>query len=286
MPAFNELFVKKIKDFEVKVFDVALIDDEQASKLEEFLKSKVKRIKAFQDVKNISGYLKTPGIDSSYKEKFEATLTDIINPNKNKIPWFDIRRSYVTEFMSQLLLSKQFQCVFYEEADRRMNADAITIKKHSPGIDVTGVRNEGGTLKFVVCEVKASKDKIPTSSAADLLDDIKKSLTDESDRLSSEILYFMQQLLNKGEFFEQTINFLLKCLSEKVEKGIVLENVIFFPFLIRNNEEIVKDQNVDDYTEFGNHSFDDTSVNGIIWSFNKDIDDFCISIWENAVNEL
>ena len=65
--------------------------------------------------------------------------------------------------MAQLLLEKEYNCKFYEEADKRMNIEPVEIDKHTPGIDVPGIRMADNQVKFVVCEVKASEDELHIS---------------------------------------------------------------------------------------------------------------------------
>ena len=74
-------------------------------------------------------------------------------------------------------------------------------------------------------------------------------------------------------------------ICESSSKEVVLKNVIFFPFLIRNNPKISKDMNLDDFVHFSKEDFVGTNLKGIIWSFNEDIDSFCINIYDEVLKD-
>lgn len=286
MPSINKILDKKVKKFDVSVYEVDLTDGEQKKKLETRLVEKVKKIKAFKNIDQTVNAARTPGTTPEFIEKFRQGLVDTTNPPENPIKAFDIRRSYVTEFMSQILLEKHYQCFFYEEADRRMKADQVALQSHSRGIDVTGIQSENNDLKFVVCEVKASNGKIPTGVTPSLLEDVRNAKTLDNERLFREILSYLGDLNSNEAVFEKIIGFLTECLKQKDDKGFVLKNVIFFPFIIRKNEKIKSDSNVNDFTLFGDEDFNSVSIKGIIWSFNHDINDFCKNVWNEALNAI
>lgn len=285
MPTFIPRINKTIKSFEISVYEVdASITDEQ-KKLEDYLINKIKKIKVFNELDDVASMINVPGITPEFYEKFKKDLVEMCNPSKHKIAAFDVRRSYITEFMSQLLLEKKYNCIFYDDADKRLNADAITINKHNPGIDVVGIKLDDATIKFAVCEVKASKSAIPCTESENLLADIEKAKDISTSRLSKEILKYISDLhkTTDDSVVGKIIQFLLEILSKKEDKGFVLSNVIFFPFLIRNNPDIVSNEDVTDFENFDGTKFTDTNIKGIIWSFNNDIDTFCTKIWDEAI---
>ena len=284
MPKFHERTNKKINDFEVSVYEVDNTDTNEQLKLEEYLASKIKSIKIYNDLDKYADLLNVPNIDAAFAEKLRESIKDICDPKKHPIQAFDIRRSFVTEFLSQLLLERNYNCVFYEEADKKINVDPVMIEKHSAGIDVTGLHVDADTMKFVVCEVKASNSKIPCTESEPLLDDIKKAYELENKRLTREILSYCRKLNDKDdEALSGVVEFLVNILAKKEDKEFVLDNIIFFPFLIRQNPDIVANGDVSDYNVFGKENFNGSAIKGIIWSFNNDINTFCQNIWNKAL---
>ena len=128
--------------------------------------------------------------------------------------------------MAQKLLEKQYNCLFYEKADKKMQAPIIDRDKHVGGIDVTGIRNYSDGFKFVVCEVKASSSKdIPCSSAKDLLDDINKSFYDESERTTKEVMNYLSSLSNvlkddNDQIIYNIVKFLMEIIEEKGKESL------------------------------------------------------------------
>ncbi len=268
------------------MYEVDLTDAGQKKLLETRLIEKVKKIKAFKNIDHVVNSVRTPGITPEFLEKFKAGLIATTNPPENPIKAFDIRRSYITEFMSQMVLERHYQCFFYEEADRRLKADQVALQSHSKGIDVTGVQTPNGDLKFVVCEVKASNGKIPTSVIPSLLDDVKKAKELDNERLFREIMAYLGDLNSNEAIFEKIITFLTECLKHKDDKGYVLKNVVFYPFIIRKNDKIKANSNVDDFKAFGDEDLKEISIKGVIWSFNHDINDFCNNVWKEALDAI
>lgn len=285
MPTFIPRINKTTKSFEISVYEVDAAVEEEQKKLEDYLVGKIKKIKVFNELDDVVSMINVPGITPEFTAKFKKDLTDLCNPAKHKIAAFDVRRSYITEFMSQLLLEKKYNCVFYDDADKRLNADAITINKHNPGIDVVGIQLTETNIKFAVCEVKASKSAIPCTESAGLLSDIEHAKDISTSRLSKEIMKYISDLHKTTDdaVVGKIIQFLLEILTKKDDKDYVLSNVIFFPFLIRNNPDIVTKQDVTDFDNFDGTKFTGTSIKGIIWSFNNDIDTFCSKIWDEAI---
>jgi hypothetical protein len=290
MPEFIQKISKSSPDnsFEVCVYEVDSSADGEIKRLEDYLIGKVKKIKIFNQLDEVVSMLKVPDIDDKFAQKFKDNLKEICDPAKHKIAAFDIRRSYVTEFMSQLLLEKKYNCVFYDQADKRLNANAISIGKHSPGIDVIGVQIGSPTIKFIVCEVKASKSDIPCTETEKLLEDIKKSKDLTTNRLAKEILNYVTSLStdSSDELLSNIAQFLIEILSKKDDENFVLSNIIFFPFLIRNNKDIISNNDLRDFDLFSKEDFANTTVKGLIWSFNNDIETFCDKIWEEALENV
>lgn len=287
MPEFHKRLQKKIKDFEVTVYEVDSEETDDRNNFEEYLVSKIKKIKVFNDLDKYAEMLNVPNVDAEFSKKLKASIIETCNPKKNPIQAFDIRRSFVTEFLSQLLLERNYSCVFYEEADKKIHVDPVQMEKHIPGIDVTGIHFNGDAMKFVVCEVKASKSEIPCTESPRLLKDIKKAYDLENRRLTKEILRYCDKLKDKDDkVFSKVVEFLLDILISKDDREFVLSNIIFFPFLIRNNNDIVANGDIGDYALFGEENFEGSTIKGIIWSFNNDIDTFCKNIWNKALIDV
>jgi hypothetical protein len=261
---------------------------EEQTKLEAYLIDKIKKIKIFNQIDEITSLFNVPSIDNEFAQKFKDGLKNVCDPKKHKIATFDIRRSFVTEFMSQLLLERNYNCVFYDQADKRINVTPVTIEKHSPGIDVVGVQLTSATIKFIVCEVKASKSDIPCTESEGLLEDINKARNISNHRLTKEVLAYINSIRDDidDEIIVKIVQFLLNILSQTEDETFVLSNIIFFPFLIRNNAEILSNQNISDFDLFGDQDFNGTDIKGIIWSFNNDINTFCENIWTEALENV
>ena len=88
------------------------------------------------------------------KQKLRAQYTRLSTPENHKIPAFDIKRSTVTEFMAEFLLEKEFQCIFFERASKKINKSIVDTNRHTTGIDVVGIQEQEAKLKFLVAEVK------------------------------------------------------------------------------------------------------------------------------------
>lgn len=284
MPAFRKRLEKKIRDFEVVVYDIDS-NTENSEKLEAYLIGKIKNIKIRNRLTEYQEYLKVPNLKPEFIDKLQANILELANPKEHPIKHFDVRRSFITEFLSQLLLERQYNCVFHEHADKRLNVDPVNIDKHTSGIDVTGIQIKGEPLKFAVCEVKASKSDIPCTETPKLLEEIKSSLDVDKKRLTREILSYCDKLIknDNDDLFQDIVSFLLGILQETTDKNHVLKNVIFFPFLLRRHDDIVAKQDVSDYDVFASENFQNSTITGVIWAFNDDIDSFCTTVWEKAV---
>ena len=69
------------------------------------------------------------------------------------------------------------------------------------------------------------------------------------------------------------------------EKKDLAENIMFFPFLLRNNEKIVSDMNIDDYKNFSLQRVKRENVENIILAFEKQFADFSTEIYKEAIGE-
>ena len=141
------------------------------------------------------------------------------------------------------------------------------------------------SIKFVVCEVKASEAlQIPCTSVKSLEEDIQKAIDNVDSRVSREILEYMHGIRNiklQDDTLKRMIDFLAQLIAG--EKEELADNIIFFPFLIRNNEKIVSDLNLDDYKNFGVQGVKRENIQNIILSFKNQFTDFSNEIYEKAL---
>lgn len=286
MGKFNCRNKKTINDIEVALYDVDLEKEEEINDLKNWLQQKIKKMNIhnsdFIDAFNV------PTISEEFRERIKRVYEKSSNPIENKIKWFDVRRSRVTEFMAQRLLEKQYNCLFYEEADKKMTATIIDRDKHAGGVDVTGIRTENNDFKFVICEVKSSSSKsIPCENAKELLKDINSSFYNEKGRTTKEIMNYLKSLstLNiNDEIIHNIVKFLMNLASELGENSIITNKLVFFPFLIRNNKKVCEEYVLNDFSNFKNDDFKNTEMKGIIWAFNTDIDEFVKKIYNEVEN--
>lgn len=288
MPKFNCLVHNKINGIDIFLYEMNLNQPTEREKLVNYIKLKIKKMQMHNNYLENAKYF-SPNMNPNLIRKFKTRMNEITTPSYNSKKWFDVRRSRVTEFMAELLLEKKQNCVFYDEADKRINLSILDLDKHASGIDVTGVYKENKEFKFVICEVKASKEaNIPCSSSDLLLEDIKKAYVNV-ERINKDIAQYIKWL-DKGanpndEVLKNIIRFLTLMICESSSKDVVLKNVIFFPFLIRNNPKISRDMTLDDFINFNSKDFIGTNMKGIIWSFNEDIDSFCINIYDEVLKD-
>ena len=60
---------------------------------------------------------------------------------------------------------------------------------------------------------------------------------------------------------------------------------MFFPFLIRNNEEIILEKNIDDFKNFSLERVNSKNVENIILSFGQSFSDFGNEIYKRAIGD-
>ena len=206
------------------------------------------------------------------KEAFKKLVADIKKPNTASIPSFDVKRSTVTEFMAEFLLEKEFQCIFFEEINKKIRKKAVDSHKHVSGIDVVGFQKKD-TLKIVFSEVKASKTN-KNSITKDLLDDTKKIYQLDNKKVIREILDISTELHNKISSnldFKEYIVFLLNLINQKNSYDFLIKNIIVFPFLIHENRKLKDLSDFKDFSQLDKYGKD---IKGILWSINEEIDNF------------
>ncbi len=295
MPKFNKRINTENNGFEIRVYDIDSSNQDDVNKLENYIISKVKKMKIHN---GISTYSNINGIKKEFLNKIKEAennnkneLSKIGIPKENKMKWFDVRRSRITEFMSQLLLEKELNCVFFEETDKRINLSAFEADEHVKGVDVTGIHiDSNGCSKFVICEVKASSSSdIPCSSSKELLKDIKNSYNLTNKRVFREITDFTLKLseVNSSNdinnIMEYIVDLYAKILDEKSSKNLILDNILFIPFLIRRNPKIIENNDIGDFNNFNKDDFEQINLKGVMWVLNQDIDTFCIDLYNKAV---
>ena len=67
------------------------------------------------------------------------------------------------------------------------------------------------------------------------------------------------------------------------EKKDLADNIMFFPVVLRNNEKIVLDENVDDYKNFSLQRVKRENVENIILEFEKQFAKFSDEIYDKAI---
>ncbi len=285
MIAIKELLSTESNGINVKLFEYDVDDEQSFNELKEYLISKIRTSKVHNEENYDLNYYGSKNLNPEFIKKFNEQALRISIPLKSKIPQFDVRRERVTEWMAQLLLEKKYNCKFHGEADKRMNMEPVNIDKHTSGIDVPGIRIDNGQAKFVVCEVKASEDKkIPCSSAVSLQEDIQKSIDNKEKRVTKEILQYMfgiRSIKMKDEELLMIIDFLAK-LIVNAENSLV-DNIMFFPVIIRNNEEIIKNKNAGDYRDFDVKGVCSRNIENIVIAFQRSINEFSNYIYTEAI---
>lgn len=272
---------ERLNGMDIRVFELDQLEASAMSSLESYL---IKKIRSMKIHKELVGYdvLNVPILSPEFTQKLKR---DFNNPKSHPLPQFDVRRSRVTEFMSQLLLENEFQCMFFDEADKRLKLEPYQADRHVAGVDVTGVRNNGNenAFTFVLCEVKASESgKIPCRSAKDLLKDIRRSI-DDSRRVLREIeSYYLSLKDTSREDFKYLLEFLLEILQQQSSQQVISERLLFIPFLIRGNKKIIEERNLDDFRDFKRQDLNGANLTGVIWSVDFDIDEFSIDVYDRA----
>ncbi|CAK7073406.1 hypothetical protein [Tissierella sp.] len=271
MPKFNKLLSKSHNGFEVSLYEFDLRDQENFENLRQYLLSKIKSMKVHNIDDYSINYYASPNLGNDFINKLNQKIAEINTPSIHQIGHFDVRRERVTEWIAQLLLEKNFECVFFDETDKRINITPVNVDKHTPGVDVPGIRLVGDEMKFVICEVKASdSDKIPCGSSESLYKDIEKGYFNEERRITKEILNFMQGVKTidiKDDILNRIISFLTKLLKESSSQDILIDSIVFFPCIIRNNSKISSELNIDDFKDFNIDGLKGINLESIILAF-------------------
>lgn len=287
MANVKKIIETEVNGLKVNLFEYDVESAESISKIEEYLINKVKITKVHNTAEYDLTYYGAQNLDSEFVARFNEQVAQINIPKKLAIPQFDVRRERVTEWMAQYLLEQEYGCTFYDEADKRINLKAVEIDKHTDGIDVPGIWIDNDKIRFVVCEVKASEaTKIPCGVSQDLQEDIQKAIDNVDNRVTREILEYMHGIRNvkiQDELLDKIVEFLANLIAG--EKKDLAENIMFFPFLLRNNEKIVLEKNIDDYKNFSLQRVKQENVENVILAFEKQFTDFSNKIYEEAIGE-
>ena len=287
MSDVRKVLETEINGLKVNLFEFDIENEENFNDIKTYLINKVKISKVHNVQEYDLTYYGTKNLNPDFVAKFNEQVARINIPKKSRIPQFDVRRERITEWIAQYLLEQEYGCRFYDEADKRVNMKAVEIDKHTDGIDVPGILIDNDRIRFVVCEVKASEAaKIPCDSVQSLQEDIQKAIDNTDNRISREILEYMHGIRNvkmHDDILEKVIEFLAWLIAG--EKKDLAENIMFFPFLLRNNEKIVSDRNIDDYKTFSLRGVRKENVENIIVSFRKSFSDFSNEVYEEAIGE-
>lgn len=287
MANVKKVLETEVNGLKVNLFEYDIESEESISQIKEYLINKVKISKVHNTAEYDLTYYGAQNLDPEFVARFNEQVAKINIPKKSAIPQFDVRRERVTEWMAQYLLEQEYGCIFYDEADKRINLKAVEIDKHTDGIDVPGIWIDNDKIRFVVCEVKASEEtKIPCSSSQGLQEDIQKAIDNADNRVTREILEYMHGIRNvkiQDGLLEKIVEFLAHLIAG--EKKDLAENIMFFPFLLRNNEKIVLEKNIDDYKNFSLQRVKRENVENIILAFEKQFTDFSNKIYEEAIGE-
>jgi hypothetical protein len=285
MQAIKQILETKLNGLNVKLFEYDIENEQSFCELKEYLVNKVRSSKVHKMDDYDLNYFGSRNLNPEFIKKFNECVARVNIPKKASIPQFDVRRERVTEWMAQYLLEKKYGCTFYDEADKRINLKTVEIDKHTDGIDVPGIRMDGDTIRFVICEVKASEDgNIPCGSVTSLQDDIQKAIDNKDNRTSREILEYMHGIRDvdlQDEMLKSIVGFLATLIAG--EKGELVDNIIFFPMLIRNNNTIVTNMSVDDYKNFAVRGVDSENIENVILAFQKSFCDFSNDIYKEAI---
>lgn len=264
------------------------LDAEHQAEFEEALRKRIRSMRIHRGVIDEISSMLAPNASEGFKASIEAYQREATNPLHSSRVGLDVRRSRVTEFMSEMLLEKQFGCLFYESTNKRINLQPYEADRHVSGIDVTGLKTQDSSFKFVVCEVKSSNQENAAGVGVDkLVSEIRDAYDDKGGTLGREILATIQQISGEAsigrEEIENIVKFLAEALAARSTKDAILTRIIFFPFFVKQNTH----NNVLDLTrelsKFSDEVFDGAELHGVIWSFGKTLDEFCHDIYESAV---
>lgn len=287
MAGISRILETELNGLKVNLFEFDIENEASFNELKSYLVEKIAKSKVHNTEEYDLTYYGSKNLNSDFMARFNEQVAKLNIPKKTAIPQFDVRRERVTEWMAQYLLEQEYGCKFYDEADKRMNMKTVEIDKHTDGIDVPGIWLDHDRIRFVVCEVKASEaDKIPCGSADSLQEDIQKAINDTDNRVSREILEYMHGIRNiqiQDNILEKIVEFLANLIMG--EKEDLADNIMFFPCLLRNNEKIISEMNVNDYKNFSLQGVQRENVENLVVSFRKKFSEFSNEVYKAAIGE-
>ncbi len=287
MAGISRILETERNGLKVNLFEFDIENEENFNELKSYLVKKIANSKVHNTEEYNLTYYASKNLNPDFVARFNEQAAKLNIPKKTAIPQFDVRRERVTEWMAQYLLEQEYGCKFYDEADKRMNMKTVEIDKHTDGIDVPGIWLDHDRIRFVVCEVKASEaNKIPCGSADLLQEDIQKAIDDVDNRVSREILEYMHGIRGvqiQDDVLEKIVKFLANLIVG--EKKDLADNIMFFPCLLRNNEKIISEMNVDDYKNFSLQAVQRENVENLIVSFRKQFSEFSNEVYKEAIGE-
>lgn len=280
----NKSTTKTINGFEVHAYECSFENHDTLESLQRIVIEKIKRMKIHRNVDQLIPYA-PPNLKKGLTQKLQAAIQEISHPNNQKVIAFNVKRSRVTEFMSQVLLEHDFGCVFLDEFDKRMNLDYHQAQKHVSGIDVTGYKRDDEGFKFVACEVKAStKNKLGSKTAHALHNDVQKCANNHN-RLLSEVLDIIQKLDASNKEFEDVIAFLLSLVENKDSKTYLKNKITIIPFYLRNYaEQLHKVEWEKEFDFYETKKLSEYQIVGYLWSFEHNINELTTSIYNKALD--
>lgn len=287
MADMKKVLEKELNGLKVNLFEFDIENEESINELKAYLIHKIRISKVHNSEEYNLTYYGAKNLNPKFVARFNEQVAKINIPKKAPIPQFDVRRERVTEWFAQYLLEQEYGCKFYDDTDKRINLKTVEIDKHTDGIDVPGIWVDNDKLRFVVCEVKASEAAaIPCDSMESLQTDIQKAADNVDNRVSREILQYMHGIRNvkiEDDLLKKIICFLAELIAG--EKEDMAKNIMFFPFLLRNNDKIVKKLDVNDFKDFQLQGVDKDNVKNIILSFQRKFSDFSNEVYQEAIGE-
>lgn len=285
MHCFKEISSKEINSYQIKAYklDDTRNDINSTFHLQNHLIEKIKKMKMHQTAYSVLNHM-PPNLQANFTKKLQEKLENATHPKQCKVPAFHVARSRVTEFMSQILLEKEFGCIFSEKYDKRINQPSSLYNDHAKGIDVTGLRkDENNDYKFVICEVKATQDyNAPSKTGKDLYGDICNNVNDE-DRILREIKEVLDYQDEKE--YDGIISFLTKLTSGNDTSLNLKSSIILIPFLIKGSQTDFDTNQFDEFNFYTKDSMKEYDVSGFLWSFVDNITDFSIETYTKALSD-
>lgn len=279
----NKTSTKTINGFEVRAYECSVDNSDSLQILQEIVADKIKKMRIHRNIDQLLPY-SPPNLKIGLTQQLQKAIAEISLPKEHSIIAFDVRRSRVTEFMSQVLLEHDFGCIFLDEFDKRINLDFHEADKHVSGIDVTGYKHDHDGFKFVACEVKASANNTPGSKTSkSLYEDVTKTMSDDT-RLLREVLDITFKLDPNNKEFEEVLIFLLSLIDNKDSQTFLKDKITIIPFYLRNYSD--KLQNVRWEKEFDFYDINQINkyqVVGYLWSFEHDINELTKAIYAKAL---